>query len=238
MRKWLVFLLIALALLMPADNGFAQIPEKPRDFSYVQDYAKILSAEQKRQMEEAGRALDQQTKAQVVAVTVPSLEGQAPEAYALAILRGWGIGDAKLNNGVLLLVATEDRISRIEVGYGLEGVLPDGKTGEIRDRYMLPYFQKNELGTGLMHGYMAVAEAARSEYPAQPVEAKPAENSYGWKELLLMIAAVVVFILDWMFFGGALTRLFLAILSSRRGGGGSGRYGGGSGGGGGSTGRW
>ena len=83
-------------------------------------------------------ALAKRTKTQVVVLTVPTLDGESIEDYGLSVLREWGIGDKKENNGVLLLVATKDRKSRIEVGYGLEGVLPDGLTGRIQDQYMLP----------------------------------------------------------------------------------------------------
>jgi uncharacterized membrane protein YgcG len=97
-------------------------------------------------------------------LTVPSLKGQSLEDYSLTVLRQWGIGDQEKNNGVLLLVAVQDRKSRIEVGYGLEGALPDGLTGRIQDQYMLPYFRSNDYDKGILNGYSALLQTVLKEY--------------------------------------------------------------------------
>ena len=81
------------------------------------------------------KTLEKQTGAQIVVVTVQNLEGQSLEEYATELFRNYGIGDKEKNNGVLLLCAYEERQFRIEVGYGLEGTLTDGKTGRIQDEY-------------------------------------------------------------------------------------------------------
>ena len=80
----------------------------------------------------------------IVVAVVESLEGQEVEEYANNLFRTWGIGDKEKNNGILLLVSTGDRKIRIEVGYGLEGALNDGKTGAILDNYVVPYLKKEE----------------------------------------------------------------------------------------------
>ena len=82
--------------------------------------------------------------AQIVVVTVQSLGGQSIEEYATELFRKFGIGDKEKNNGVLLLCSTGDRLFRIEVGYGLEGRLTDGKTGRIQDEYIIPYLKEND----------------------------------------------------------------------------------------------
>ena len=80
------------------------------------------------------------------------------------MLRGWGIGSRDKNNGVLIVVATQDRQSRIEVGYGLEGALPDGLTGRLQDDTMLPYFKQGQYDKGIVNGYAATAATVAKEY--------------------------------------------------------------------------
>ena len=109
----------------------AEVAYQPTAQFFVNDFADVLSAHAEQEIVELGRALQQQTGAQAVAVTVPSLDGQSVEDYAIDLANSWGIGQAEEDNGVLILIAVEERKLRIEVGLGLEGTLPDGKTGRI-----------------------------------------------------------------------------------------------------------
>ncbi|KYZ76530.1 hypothetical protein AXX12_08860 [Anaerosporomusa subterranea] len=254
MKKWLVWLMLAL-FLVSGTVAFAEpkIPPKPTTNIYVQDYAGVLSGETKSRIQSLSSNLAQKTKAQVVVVTVKSIEGAALEEYALAMLRQWGIGDAQLNNGVLLLVATGDRQSRVEVGYGLEGRLPDAKTGRIQDEYMIPYFKTGDYDKGVLNGYLAIAGEVAKEYnlelkaDARPgPQSRPAQQSGGWDDLPWWLKIVLgagllgLVIIDWIFFGGRITYLLFMLLRGGKGGGGGGGggFGGGSGGGGGSSRRW
>lgn len=247
-KKWLAFVMTLFAFLSFSISVFAaDIPPKPTNSIYVQDYAQVLTAEDKSKLNQWGKSLEAQTKAQIVVVTIKSLDGEAIENYALQLFRSWGIGDKEMNNGVLMLVSVEDRKSKIEVGYGLEGALPDGKTGEIQDKYMLPYFREGNYSTGILNGYASLLKVTANEYGvtfdgnAKPVQAKQTETSQGLglTDYLMIAGLVILFIIDWMFFGGAITRMLLILLSrSRGGGGGGGSYGGGSSGGGGSSRNW
>lgn len=116
----------------------AEVAYQPTAQFFVNDFADVLSAQTEQEIVELGRALQQQTGAQAVAVTVPSLGGQSVEDYAIDLANSWGIGQAEEDNGVLILIAVEERKLRVEVGLGLEGALPDGKTGRIMDEYMSP----------------------------------------------------------------------------------------------------
>ncbi|EGO64874.1 TPM domain-containing protein [Acetonema longum] len=248
---WLILLLVLVVVSTVAAEP--QIPPKPTNSLYVQDYAGILSNDAKTRINRLGAQLDAKTKAQVVVVTVNSVEGAALEEYSLAILRQWGIGDKTLNNGVLLLVAAGDRQSRIEVGYGLEGRLPDAKTGRVQDEYMIPYFQKGDYEKGIVNGYMALVGEVAKEYNLElKGQPKPVQSRSGvstsawdqlpwWMQLALAVGLLGLVIIDWLFLGGSITRLLLMLLAHGRGGGGGsggGGYGGGSGGGGGSSRRW
>ena len=141
MKKYIYFLVSILLLLCPL-NTFAVV--SPTDKFYVNDYASILSSDTEEYIFEHSKNLNDKTKAQIVVVTIPSLNGDSLEEYATELFRKFGIGDAKENNGLLILLSLEDRKVRVEVGYGLEGVLPDGKTGRFQDEYMIPYFKNDK----------------------------------------------------------------------------------------------
>ena len=165
----LSFLIWLFAPVETVDNTSLQIPPKPTASSgiYVQDNAGVFSASVFGYLQSLGRQLDQKTTAQLVVVTVPSLKGAPLEDYSLQILRQWGIGNKEKNNGVLMLISTGDRKSRIEVGYGLEGALTDGVTGQIQDQYMIPYFRKGNYEEGIARGYEALARRIAKEYNVQ-----------------------------------------------------------------------
>lgn len=224
-----------------------EIPQTPTSSIYVQDYANVLSNETKQKINGMGASLQKKTKAQIVVVTIKTLQGTPLEEYGLGILRQWGVGDKSLNNGVVMLVAVEDKKSRIEVGYGLEGALPDAKTGQLQDEYMLPYFKNGEYENGIFNGYLALTKVVADEYAVQlDSQVKPVKaTSQGTTSLLdtfytigIAIVIIALVILDFIFFGGRFTALILAMISSRGGRGGGGGYGGGSGGGGGSNRSW
>lgn len=226
-----------------------EIPQTPTSSIYVQDYANVLSNDAKYKINTIGASLQKKTKAQIVVVTIKTLQGTPLEEYGLGILRQWGVGDKSLNNGVVMLVAVEDRNSRIEVGYGLEGALPDAKTGQLQDEYMLPYFKTGEYESGIVNGYLALTRLVADEYAVQlDSQVKPVKaTNQGATNFLdtfytigIAIVIIALVILDFIFFGGRFTALILAMISSRggRGGGGGGGYGGGSGGGGGSNRSW
>lgn len=247
MKQFLIYLVLLLQTFFSA-YAFAapSIPPRPSAASgiYVQDYAGIISSEDRQKILSIGQDLDNKTTAQVTVLTVNSLEGQTIEDYSLAVLRQWGIGNKEKNNGVLIVVAVKDRQSRIEVGYGLEGVLPDGKTGRIQDKYMLPYFRQNDYSKGILNAYAAVAATiAKSEgMDLQGVRyqggSKNAASSkdLSFSDIIIALAFIAVLIIDNIFLGGFFTNLILLLLF--RGGGRGGGFGGGNGGGGGSSRRW
>ena len=158
-----------------------QVPPKPSASSgiYVQDYAGVISAPVRRYLLDLGQQLDQKTTAQLVVVTVKSLKGAPLEDYSLQVLRQWGIGNKEKNNGVLMLVSTGDRKSRIEVGYGLEGKLTDSFTGKIQDQYMIPYFRKGTYEEGIAKGYEVLAQSIAREYNVQLAISGYANHSPG-----------------------------------------------------------
>ena len=96
-------------------------------------------------------------------MTVPSLEGIPVEDYAVRLFKEWGIGQAKQDNGVLVLVAPNEREMRIEVGYGLEGILPDGLAGQIIRDQFIPRFRDNDYNGGIRDGVARVVEIVEKQ---------------------------------------------------------------------------
>lgn len=255
MKRWLIYFILLLQCFFAACAIAApQIPPKPTAAAgiYVQDYAQVLSAEDKRRLLSIGQELDNKTTAQLAVVTVKNLDGQPIEDYALSILREWGIGSKEKNNGALIVVAVQDRRSRIEVGYGLERLLTDGLTGRIQDQAMIPYFRKGNYAAGIVNGYAVTASLIAKDAGVQlasinseqiAVPAKTTNNTDQeypfWLKLLIGAGIVLLLIIDNLFLGGVLTQmLFFMFLRGRGGGGGRGGFGGGSGGGGGSSRSW
>jgi len=164
----LVFLLVL--SLSPTAFASSQIPPKPDRFDYVFDYAAMLEPQDISAIRSLGRELEDKTKAQVVVVTVESLGDYPIEEYANILFRSWGLGNREKNNGVLLLVNKENILAgkpgrvRIEVGYGLEGAIPDGKAGRILDNYVLPRWEQQKYSEGVLQGYLAIAAEVAREY--------------------------------------------------------------------------
>ena len=149
--KYLVLILLSITFI---SNVKAIV--KPTNNFYINDYANILSSETEEYVLNKSVALSNVDGTQIVVVTVQNLEGYTIESYANKLFRNFGIGDSNKNNGLLFLIALEERELRIEVGYGLEGIINDGKAGRIRDEYIVPYLKNNEWDEGIKNGYDAL----------------------------------------------------------------------------------
>ena len=184
---------------------------------FIADNANIVSENNKMALNQLLLELQEKTKADVVLVTLRSLDDAPIEDVALEIGRKYKIGDKKLNNGAVVLVAPNDRKARIEAGFGLEGMLPDSKAGRILDNYMIPYFREGNYEKGTVAGVLAVAYEVAKGYNVELSGEKPISQGQGddFGTILLIII------------------IFLILFGPRGGfGGGFGGFGGGSGGGG------
>lgn len=142
----------------------------PTDKFFVNDFAEILTTADADTIYTKGVALQDATTAQAVVVTVESLDDQPIEDYALEIGREWGVGAKDKDNGVVILLSESDREVYIAVGYGLEGALPDSKTGRIIDTYGISYFSSDNFSAGLASVYDAIVNEIYIEYGMQPSE--------------------------------------------------------------------
>jgi uncharacterized protein len=243
------FLLVCLVFLLCLGNVSAQnmtVPSPVGDI-YVQDFAQVLTESEKAEIRSLGRALEDKTTAQVAVLTVDTTGDQPIQEFSNTALRQYGIGSKSADNGVLIVLAMADRKVWIEVGYGLEGRLPDGKVGRILDEYTVPYLKNQQPNLAIDQTYKIITKEVFKEYgleenqltiesqPSLPQQSAPAKGS-GIPSWLFIIIIVVVLFLDFKFFGGFLTQMLLSIIL-RSGGRGGGAGGGGfRGGGGGSSG--
>jgi len=154
--KYLIFTLVFFFSLLPPSYS-TEVPEQPGN--YVVDLAGIIDAVIEAKLNQYLRELEQKTTAQMAILTITSLEGQPIEEYSVTIAHDkWKLGQKGKDNGVLLVVALKDRKYRIEVGYGLEGVLPDSLVGSIGRNYIVPYFKKGDYSNGIYTATLAIAK--------------------------------------------------------------------------------
>ncbi|HEX5284773.1 MAG TPA: TPM domain-containing protein [Bryocella sp.] len=202
--------------------------------SYVQDFAGVVDAGSKQQMEQLSRELWQQAHAKVIVVTIHSLQGGSIEEFATDLEDKWKVGAKDTDRGLLIILAINDRKRRIEVGYGLEGILNDAKVGDI-GRTMVPYLQRGEYGPGLLEAEQQIATVIAADAHvtltplAHPVrQPAPQRGRNDW------LGVIVFFVILFFIFGrgrrgGGWLPWF--ILGNMMGGGGRGGWGGGDGGG-------
>jgi uncharacterized protein len=250
-------LAVALALLLWAASVFAL--NFPALSGRVVDQANIIPAETRGVIAAKLAELEAKSGIQLVVATVPSLEGEEIEPYANQLFRTWQLGQKDKNNGVLLLVAPNQRRVRIEVGYGLEGTLTDALSKVIIANAITPRFQAGNFGDGIARGVddiITVLTTDESEWQKRPSlrldRQEPAEPTH-WFLIALLIAFITLFIVSPGFRWFVLNVLLNILANSGRaggsggysgggysGGGGGGGYsgGGGSSGGGGASGSW
>jgi uncharacterized protein len=248
-----IFRFLALAVMMTviltstvfAANDFPS----PTSVFFVNDFADVLSNETESKIAQIGKQLEDKTTAQVVLVTINTLDGGNVDSYANKLFENWEIGQKGKDNGVLILYANAERMLRIEVGYGLEGALTDIESNIIIRDYVSPHTkEKNDFDSGLLSGYAAAVQQVAEEYGAeielgfeQPNISGATRNSPNRRDErgfnFAPVLFVVFLILDAVFFKFRITSTIIKIFfwsSMFRGGrGGRGGWGGGGFGGGG-----
>ena len=224
--------LLCMAVILFHTVAFSQIPE-PR--GYINDFANVIPAEFEDKMSVLAEEVEQKTGAQIAVVTVQEMEGQSDTEYASQLFASWGIG-GKDDDGVLIFMALTERRLRIETGYGIEPIIPDGKAGQILDESIIPFLQNGDYGQGFYQGMLAVADLIAKEEGVvitgisdqrQSVPQRQTRSSRGGCLPIIIILLLIILtrgrIIPWL--------LLMSIGGSGRGGGFSGGgFGGGFGG--------
>lgn len=250
-------IIVVLFLTLLYAGGFAQdYPGKPN--TLVNDYTGTLSEPQKQALENKLVAFDDSTSTQVAIAIVKSVGEYDINEYALGLGRLWGVGGAKKNNGVMIVVSLGDRKISIQTGYGVEGALPDIITKRIIETEIKPYFKEGDYYGGLDAGTTAIIKYTKGEYKNDNPKAAKKDSGTG---IIILIIIIVIIVLIIKKGGGGGNQvigsrgvgealLWGALMGSSNrssgsgwGGGGSsgggfGGFGGGSFGGGGSSGSW
>jgi uncharacterized protein len=156
-KTWFWSMLLMWGLLLIAGSSLAQ-QSFPKPKGPVNDFADVISQAHEQKILRIVTELYQKTGVPVVVVTMPDIGGAEYNDYANRLYSAWGIGKKGVDKGVLIFITIKERKIRIETGYGVEGILPDGLVGQIRDRYMTPYLKQNKFGEGLLNGTVAVSQ--------------------------------------------------------------------------------
>ncbi|MEI7036234.1 TPM domain-containing protein [Fulvimonas yonginensis] len=192
----LAWLLLALLLLVAAGARAAEVPTLRR---HVTDLTGTLSARQVDQLDGELVALEQRKGAQLVVLMVGSTDGQDIESYSLAVAERNKVGRKGTDDGVLLLVAKDDRRVRIEVGYGLEGAIPDAATARIIREYIAPRFREGDYYGGLRDAVGALTQLIDGEPLPPPVQGAPREHRGPGFQQTLLIGVFIAFFLRSLF---------------------------------------
>jgi uncharacterized protein len=183
-------LLVVLFVCLHVD---AHSLEVPRPEGYVNDRAKLLTAEEKARLESLLGRFESETTNQVVVLIVPSLEGDSLEDFSIRVAESWKPGQKDRDNGVIFLVALEDRKARIEVGYGLEGALTDAQTGRILQNLVFPAFREGDYPGGIQAGLVGILQSIRGEFPSQAAQgAEPTRQVRAQASGLLLLLLLIL----------------------------------------------
>ncbi|MFY1027901.1 TPM domain-containing protein [Actinobacillus seminis] len=191
MTKILKSAVIFFALFFSSLLMAVSFPASPTPFQYVNDYTRTLTGNEKQQLENKLIAYSKETSSQIAVVLIPSTEEYDISQYAFELGDKWGIGRKQLNNGVLMLVAVNDRKIFIATGQGLEGALPDAFLSQIIRQVITPQFKQNHYAQGISHGLDYIIAASKGEFDPYQQE----ENDWGSYIPFVMVCLFVFFVI-------------------------------------------
>jgi len=242
------FVFLILFLVLNAFIACALANDLPRPRGYLNDFAGVVDSRRAHEIESMCASIEKSTGVEIAVVTVESLEGAILEDEALRYLMEWGVGKKGQDNGVVILVAQKERRIRIETGYDIEGVLPDGKAGEIIRYDIVPRFKQGDFGGGLSAAVYNIGKIVGGETVVYPKQSRNKPRIGGLVYLVFIILFVIFNIFGRRRGRGLGLLWFLTGFGMGRGGFGSsggsggfssfGGFGGGMGGGGGASGGW
>ena len=181
-------LLLALPLAALVGAALAALPIPPPPDHRINDYASVLSTDDRGRLEEKLRAREGESSNQIVVAIFRSLQGESLEDYSIRLAQAWRVGQKGLDNGVIFLVFVADRKMRLEVGYGLEPNLTDALSSQILRQVVAPRFREGNVAEGIAAGLDAIEQAIAGTYKAAP---QPA-GAQGRSPLPLILLLIVI----------------------------------------------
>lgn len=184
---------LVLALVLCGSAAFAQPPVAvPALQARVTDLTNTLDAARRQALEQKLAAFEQEKGSQVAVLLLPTTAPETVEQYAIRVAEQWKLGRKGIDDGVLLLVATQDRSLRIEVGYGLEGAIPDAIAKRVIEEVMLPRFREGDMAGGIEAGVDSLLDLIRGEPLPEPATAGPSGDDPLAKIVPLLFGALFV----------------------------------------------
>jgi uncharacterized protein len=199
----LLFLLAALAT--PRSGAALSVPPLT---AHVNDYAGMISKECAAELEQELTQFERTDSTQIVVLTIPSLEGEDLEGFSMKVAEAWKVGQKGVGNGVILLIARDERKVRIEVGRGLEGKLTDLVSGRIVRNEIAPSFKAGDFDSGVRNGVSAIIEVTRGEYKANDL--RPVRSRGGVSPILTLLIFLFIVIV----FAGSLSKVLGAAAGA------------------------
>ena len=222
LRKPRIFLAGLVAVFILAVNWAVFALDVPPLRGRVNDLAQMLPSDRAQALEERLAAFERETGHQIAVLTIPSLQGDALESFSIRVAEAWKIGQKGFDNGAILLIVRDDRKLRIEVGYGLEGVLPDAIANRIISEVIVPRFRENDYAGGIEAGVNAILQVTKGE-PLPEGARKSTKGASRAPSLLttLTITAILALFIGMMqrrlvggAFGGAAAGLVATLVSA------------------------
>jgi uncharacterized protein len=208
------FLTVAALLLLPCVAGAIDVPQLR---GRINDTANLLSPEAAARLEQKLAGFERETSNQVAVLTIPSLQGDDIDQFAIRVAEQWKLGQKDKDNGVLMIIAQAERKVRIEVGMGLQGVLPDITASKIIREVMRPYLKDGNFDQAVNAGTDAIAAATRGEFKASPQDAamRPHKKRSSFPTFLVitLVVAVVCGMIS-RYLGGAAGAVGLPLAAS------------------------
>ena len=177
---FLIFLVVAV-FLVPRPSSFVNLvhaAEVPPLKGYINDYANMMSPTVRTKLTSELKEFERTDSTQIVILTVPSLEGLTIEDYSIKVAEAWKIGQKGRDNGIIFIVANQEKKIRIEVGRGLEGKLTDLTAGRIIDLVVKPRFKRGDFSGGFLAGVEALIDATKGEFKADDVRPSQTKKSF------------------------------------------------------------
>ncbi|MBT9136232.1 MAG: hypothetical protein DDT34_01306 [Firmicutes bacterium] len=254
MKRALALALMMLFLVLLPSAAAGQVPARPPQLTFVNDYANLLSASQRDALTQVLQGIEQSTTAEMVVVTVPDLGGADAFSFSQQLFTEWGLGKRDKNNGLLILVSLREREFRFHTGYGLEGLLPDSYLGGLIRQYITPAFGEGRFYDGLALALLSadgIVPRLEREYNVKIDATGVALPGTGEASLANMLGGATFFVIFlllmmtrggrgmlWFLLGHSMGRSSRGFGGNNRGGFGGGGFGSGRSGGGGAGGRW
>ena len=176
---------------MPLPSAFAL--DVPKLQQRVTDLAAVLQPQQRSNLEQELTAYEQRTGHQFAVLTVPTLAGDPLEDFSMRVAEAWKVGDKKRDDGLLVLLALQERKVRIEVGYGLEGVVTDAVAKRVISEHMAPEFREGDYAAGLLAGLQTLMKAAQGESLGPPKRDEKPSSRADWVIPLIFVVALIFF---------------------------------------------